>query len=360
MAESTQPSGAAGSKTFAGSDSRRFNYFKPAGRRATLYEDVTVDVQPDPSRHLIQGWIMSFADGTPSYHAGTTALKSSDWHVYRAPDQEWERTHYQRQSEIERTIKTLVESARGSGAPLHFGKDWVRTLQDHVGAIKHAEFGLGVALTTAQRDGVTQMINNSILTNASYKLRLAQDITLYLGDIGLDIAIDADAGKSRWLEDPVWQGVRKVVEGILATADHLEVYFATNLAFEPLVGDLLRSGFITRAAPLHSDFVTPGVLAPAAIDCQRNLANAMSLSELLIGDASHGDTNRKTLAGWLGTHASRCLEAAKAARPLWDEHPSDSVDFAAAYDDATERFQSILSELGIELSDIGFPNGVSL
>ena len=48
MTENVQQSGAAGSSTFAGSDSRRYNYFEPAGRRATLYEDVTVDVQPDP------------------------------------------------------------------------------------------------------------------------------------------------------------------------------------------------------------------------------------------------------------------------------------------------------------------------
>ena len=37
--------------------SRSFNYFTPRKRRATVYEDVTVDVQPDPERHLTQGWI---------------------------------------------------------------------------------------------------------------------------------------------------------------------------------------------------------------------------------------------------------------------------------------------------------------
>ncbi len=355
MAENTEQSGAAGAKTFAGSDSRKFNYFEPEGRRATLYEDVTVDVQPDPSRHLLQGWIMSFADGKPSYHEGTTSLRSTDWHRYRAPDQEWERTHYQRQSEIERTIKTLVESARGAGAPQRFDKDWVRTLQDHVGAVKHAEFGLGVALSTAQRDGVTQMVNNSILTNASYKLRLAQDITLYLGDIGLDIDIDGAAGKEHWLEDPAWQGVRKAIEGIIATTDHMEVYLATNLVYEPLVGELLRTGFFTRAAPLHNDFVTPGLLAPAAIDCQRNLANTMALTEMLVRDATHGEANKKVVAGWLETHVPRCVDAAKTAKSLWDAAASDSVDFAAAYGEATQRLEDILSEL-----DIALPDGVSL
>ncbi len=47
-------SGAAGAATFAGSDSRRYRYYEPRGQRATHYEDVTVDVQPDPERYLIQ------------------------------------------------------------------------------------------------------------------------------------------------------------------------------------------------------------------------------------------------------------------------------------------------------------------
>ncbi len=33
------------------------NYFEPKGRKATHYEDMTVDVQPDPERYLIQDWI---------------------------------------------------------------------------------------------------------------------------------------------------------------------------------------------------------------------------------------------------------------------------------------------------------------
>ncbi|TIO02382.1 MAG: toluene hydroxylase, partial [Mesorhizobium sp.] len=41
-------SGAAGAAIFADSDSRKYRYFDPRGQRATHYEDVTVDVQPDP------------------------------------------------------------------------------------------------------------------------------------------------------------------------------------------------------------------------------------------------------------------------------------------------------------------------
>ena len=56
----------AGAKEFPSSRSRSYNYFEPRKRRARVYEDVTVDVQPDPERHLTQGWVYAFADGTPA------------------------------------------------------------------------------------------------------------------------------------------------------------------------------------------------------------------------------------------------------------------------------------------------------
>ena len=45
----------AGAQEFPSWQSRSYNYFTPRKRRATVYEDVTVDVQPDPERHLTPG-----------------------------------------------------------------------------------------------------------------------------------------------------------------------------------------------------------------------------------------------------------------------------------------------------------------
>ncbi len=117
-------SGAAGAAQFAGWDSRRYNYFEPKGRKASHYEDMTVDVQPDPKRYLLQDWIISFADGTPTYSETWTAAKCTDWHKFRAVDEEWERTHYQRQSTIIGMISGVICNARRSGAVKSFDKTW--------------------------------------------------------------------------------------------------------------------------------------------------------------------------------------------------------------------------------------------
>ncbi len=341
-------SGAAGAAIFADSDSRKYRYFQPRGQRATHYEDVTVDVQPDPERYLIQNWIIEFADGKGAYVKDNTRALSSNWHAFRAPDQEWERTHYQRQSRIEVMVQSVIANGRKSGAQHAFDAAWGKILQKHLGAWKHAEFGLGTSLMQAQRYGYTQMINNATLTNSSYKLRLSQDITLYLAEIGMDIAgWDDEAGKRAWLEDDTWQGTREAVETIMGTSDFLEQYFAINLVFEPLVGELFRSGFLMQAGAPNNDFMTPSVIAAAEGDYERNLANTIDLIYLLANDEVHGAQNRELFQHWIMTHASLADKASRQLQPIWSQAHAKPVSYDEARAVAEERFGKILTELNL-------------
>jgi propane 2-monooxygenase small subunit len=341
-------SGAAGAAIFADSESRKYRYFEPRAKRATHYEDVTVDVQPDPERYLIQNWIIAFPNGKGAYEKDSTQAKSSNWHAFRAPDQEWERTHYQRQSRIEVMVQSVISNGRKSGATQAFDAAWGKVLQKHLGAWKHAEFGLGTSLMQAQRYGYTQMINNATLTNSSYKLRLSQDITLYLAEIGMDIkGWDDEAGKVAWLEDPIWQGTREAIETIMGTSDYLEQYFATNLVFEPLVGELFRSGFLMQAAAPNHDFMTPSVIAAAEGDYERNLANTIDLIYLLANDETHGAANRTLFQSWVMKHAKLADKAAKQLQPIWSMAHSKPVSFEEARAVSEERFRKILGELNL-------------
>lgn len=341
-------SGAAGAAIFADSESRKYRYFEPRAKRATHYEDVTVDVQPDPERYLIQNWIIAFPNGKGAYEKDSTQAKSSNWHAFRAPDQEWERTHYQRQSRIEVMVQAVINNGRKSGAPLVFDAAWVKVLQKHLGAWKHVEFGLGTSLMQAQRYGYTQMINNATLTNSSYKLRLAQDITLYLAEIGMDIkGWDDEAGKVAWLEDPIWQDTREAVESIMGASDYLEQYFATNLVFEPLVGELFRSGFLMQVGAPNHDFMTPSVIAAAEGDYERNLANTIDLIYLLANDEEYGAQNRELFQKWVMKHAKLADKAAKQLQPIWSQAHSKPVSFEEARAVSEERFRKILGELNL-------------
>ena len=115
----------AGAAVFAGSDSRSYNYFEPKERRATKYEDVTVDVQPDPEKYLTQGWILGWANGDMGFDAKWTAIKSSDWHKFRDPNEEWERTIYINNSNSVRQIQQNIENAKSEDVFQDWDKSWL-------------------------------------------------------------------------------------------------------------------------------------------------------------------------------------------------------------------------------------------
>jgi propane monooxygenase small subunit len=346
----------AGAAEFVDSDSRKFNYFRPQGRHATLYEDVTVDVQPDPKRYLMQDWIISSANGVPAYSETKTGIKSSDWHVFRDPNGEWERTHYIRQAATEKQVQLTIDTAKLRGSFHLVDEGWVRIIQNHLGASKHAEYGVGHLFMETQREGMSQMINNAILVNSSDKLRYAQDLALYLMEFHSQLPqLNEAAGKQTWLTDPAWQGVRDVVENVTNVLDWAEAVFAVNVIYEPIVGELFRSGFIMQFAAFHGDFVTPTLVSTADSDYERNLAYTTAMFSLFAADSAFGRENQKLMQEWLQQFLPRCLSAARTLQPIWSQPRVKAIRFDDALERAQERVQSILKSIQVEL-----PGGLSL
>src|SRR5579875_497401 len=341
----------AGAATFAGSDSRSFNYFKPKGRQASVYEDVTVDVQPDPHRYLLQGWLYAFADGTEGYDPRWTKMKSSNWHAFRDPNEQWHRTIYIREANTERQIQQALTIAREQNVYANWDKGWIKCLETHGSAFMHAEFGLGMhVFLPAQRDGTTNMINNAISVNAMDKLREAQDLVLYNLELSDRIAgFDGSAHKQVWKNDPCWFGVRENVERLTATPDWAEQVFATNLIYEPLCGELFRSQFVLQFAAPHGDFVTPVLYGIAEHDYERNLAYTMELYKMLADDEVYGTENKRLMSEWLAHWTPYSVAAARQLQPIWSQVRVKTLRFEDAYERAKERFTTNLSRLGVEL-----------
>lgn len=340
----------AGALTFPSSESRSFNYFEPAKMRATTYEDVTVDVQPDPSRHLTQGWIYGFAKGSGGYPAEWTELKSSNWHVFLDPNEEWERTIYRNNANVVRQIQYNLDNAKSEKAFDRWNGAWVTFVERHVGAWMHIEHGLGMhAFVRAQRDAPTNMINNAISVNGMHKLRFAQDLVLY--NLELDDQIEEFDGKAHqeiWDSSAEWQPVREVVENITAIPDWAKVVFVANVIFEPLVGELFRSGLVMQMAAPHGDFVTPTIMGAGEADYDRDLKYTRELYSMLTGDETHADHNKATLNEWLGEWTPRILDAARQLQPLWSQSEAKTVRFEDSLEQARARFAGTLDDLGLE------------
>jgi propane monooxygenase small subunit len=340
----------AGAKEFPSWQSRSYNYFTPRKRRATVYEDVTIDVQPDPARHLSQGWVYEFANGVGGYPQEWTALKSSNWHEFLDPNEEWEQTIYRNNANVVRQIGQNIEHGRLAHAYAGFDPAWVKVLERHVFAWAHAEHGIGMHVyTPAQRDAPTNMINNAMAVGAVHKLRFAQDLILY--NLALSEEIDGFDGsihKATWQEDPVWQPTREFVEKLTGTRDWAEQWFATSIVFEPMLGELFRSGFVMQVAALHGDFVTPTIMGAGESDAAREQRGARVLFRMLADDAAHGAENKETLSGWLATWNEAAEHAARTLQPVWSQISEKVVRFEDSLERSKQRQQALLSDIGLE------------
>jgi propane monooxygenase small subunit len=339
----------AGAKEFPSSHSRSFNYFTPRKRRATVYEDVTVDVQPDPARHLSQGWVYAFANGTSGYPEEWTALKSSNWHEFLDPNEEWEQTIYRNNANVVRQISQNIEHGRTAHVFQAMNPSWVRVLERHVFAWAHVEHGLGMHVyTPAQRDAPTNMINNAMAVGALHKLRFAQDLILY--NLALSEEIDGFDGaihKETWQSDPIWQPTRELVERLTGIRDWAEALFVTTVVFEPIVGELFRSGFVMQAAAPQGDFVTPTIMGAGESDAAREQKVARSLFRMLTDDEAHGAENKETMHGWLEEYVPAAVAAGRTLQPIWSQPSEKIVRFEDSFDRSQERFEGLLTDIGI-------------
>jgi propane monooxygenase small subunit len=339
----------AGAAEFPSSNSRSFNYFTPRKRRATVYEDVTVDVQPDPARHLTQGWVYAFADGQAGYPEEWTVLKSSNWHEFLDPNEEWEQTIYRNNAAVVRQISQNVEHGRMAHVYSSLDPAWVKVLQAHVFAWAHAEHGIGMHVyTPAQRDAPTNMINNAMAVGAAHKLRFAQDMILYNLTLSDEVpGFDGSLHRKTWQEDPVWQPTREFVERLTGVRDWGEQWFVTAVVFEPLLGELFRSGFVMQVAALHGDFVTPTIMGAGESDATRDERGARALYRMLADDEAHGAENKEIMQGWLRSWSDAALNAARTLQPIWSQISEKVVRFEDSLERSRGRQDSMVSDIGL-------------
>ena len=368
----------AGAREFpdSGASARRYNYFTPAKRKQTHYEDVTVDVQPDPRHYLSQGWIYGFANGETGYPLHWTKLKAwgvdkpepkrgagsggmqvqewpaHGWHEFRDPNEEWEQTLYRYNANVVRQLTQNVDNARNSKAFDLWATNWVRFVERHVGAWMHIEHILGLyVFGSNERSAPTNMHNTALAANSTRKIRFAQDLALYNLTLSEEIeGFDGSAHVEAWNSDAEWQGARKLTEALTAVEDDWgEAMFATNVVFEPLIGELFRSNLVMQSAAPNGDFVTPTVMGAGENDySQRDLRWTIACFAPLVSDKEFADHNRQLMDGWLTKWVPQALEAARTMQPLWSAADHKPPRFEDSLDKAKNRFAGICRDLGLD------------
>lgn len=344
----------AGALEFPSSKSRSYNYFKPSRLRATVYEDVTVDVQPDPERHLTQGWIYGFANGPGGYPKEWTAARSTNWHAFLDPNEEWEQTIYRNNAAVVRQVSLCLQNAKRADAYSHWNTPWSRFISRNLGAWMHAENGMALhVFTSIQRSCPTNMINNAVAVNAAHKMRFAQDLALFNLDLSeSDLEFDGQAHREVWQSAPEWQPARQLFEELTAVGDWCELLFATNIVAEQLVGQLFRSELVMQISAKNGDYITPTIVGTGENDYSRDLGYTRALFRMLARDEEFGASNKELFSSWLDTWVPKALGAANALQPIWSQPAEKVRTYAESLASAKEKFTQLLEELELDTKEL--------
>jgi ferredoxin-NADP reductase/ferredoxin len=290
-----------------GRSERDFAWFAPAGSRATVYEDVTVDTQPSVHRHLTRGWPVSFEDGRGTWDDASTALHAEDWFAFRDPGEYWERSFYQAGNAAEQQIEGALRAAAREGLLGDFDPAWVAFLRAYLQIPAFVNHGLWFAMATIARGCLSDTVTHCVCLQAALKQRAAQSFVLYAMDLEPHLGdFSIEAARQSFTERPEWQPTRGYLEKLAATEDWGEVIVAANLVFEPIVGTLLRREIATRAAAAHGDTVTPALARAEAEEWEWVRAWSTAFSRFLL------PTNGERLRAWAELWRPLAFEAADA------------------------------------------------
>jgi hypothetical protein len=328
---------------------RKFVWFQPAGRMPTEYEMFTIGQQSGPSQWLRIDWPLRFDDGRPPYSEDSTAVRCSDWECFRDPAQLWYRPYVSSTNQEEQALDRLIGEALANGVAEGIRPAWVHEiLERRYAAWPFVEYGLFLALCHPIRQALGDSVMFALAFQAADKMRHLQDIVHLSFDLAAVLPDFDDSGaREAWMTDPALVPSREALERIIRTDDWLEVVTAISLVFEPLVGDLMITEFLSKAAARNGDPVTPMILAGTRRNTARHRTAARELVGVLLSDPEYGQQNRAIVTGWVDAWAPPIDAAAVALSAIFDIPGIVAPEAVEGLAAVRTGFASLRRELGV-------------
>jgi methane monooxygenase component A beta chain/propane monooxygenase small subunit len=131
-------------------------------------------------------------------------------------------------------------------------------------------------------------------------------------------------GREAWLDDPVYQPARRLVERLMAADDWCEIVVVCGLLVDPLLSTLVGRHFFRRFASVNGDPVTPVIAISAERDRLRFFRAVREIVEMVTAETDRAGQpvpaadNREVLQDWVDLWGPQVLAAVDAFLPVFD------------------------------------------
>ena len=312
---------------------RRLGADKPASR----YQEATFDLQPEVNFHYRPLWQPEFE----LYDKGRTGVVMTDWYAFKDPRQYYYGAYTTTRAKQQETMEKNLEFVTKRRLLSDLSDDAKAHIASIMVPLRHVEWAANTNNCFVTGYGWGTAITQATMFHCMDRLGIAQ----YLSRIGL--ALDGNQGtsltegKERWMNDPVWQGLRRVVEDMMVVRDWFETFVAQNVVLDGLLYPLVYRHIDERISRLHG----PGLgmlneFASTWFDETSRWIDATVKTA-----AAESPANAALLAQWVAKWKAAVLEALK---PLAIAGLGD--DAHHALEAVAQAFYARVAKQGVEVS----------
>jgi phenol hydroxylase P1 protein len=205
------------------------------GKPATRYQEATFDVQATENFHYKPLWEPEFWH----YDTRKTAVVMADWYKPLDPRQYYYATYNIARANMNQAVERSFTFADERGLIDRLSVEARAGIEHGLLPLRHLHWGANMNMTEICQRGYGTAVTAPCIFSAMDQLGMAQIVSR----IGLALdgqsGVSLDMAKETWLNNPAWQGVRKLIEDTFVERDFFELFVAQTLAVNGVVFDLI-------------------------------------------------------------------------------------------------------------------------
>ncbi|MFA5122591.1 MAG: hypothetical protein WC493_15670 [Zavarzinia sp.] len=273
-----------------------------ADKAATRYQEGTFDLQATDNFHYKPLWEPEYWH----YDTRKTAVVMSDWYKPLDPRQYYYGTYNVARANANQAVERNFDFVEERDLLTKVDEATRQRIVHGLLPIRHLHWGSNMNMTEICQRGYGTAITAPCIFSAGDHLGMAQIVSriglLIDGQTGTSL----DTAKDVWLNDPAWQGARRLIEDSFVEHDWFRLFVAQTLAVNGVLLDLV---YKRAEAAWGAAAVTIAMLTEFVADWR---AEESKWSDHVIKTvAAESDANKALVSDWAQHWIARAEAAAK-------------------------------------------------
>jgi len=202
---------------------------------ATRYQEASFDIEAVTNFHYKPLWDPQHKLNDPS----RSVIRMADWHSVTDPRQFYYGAYVQNRAKMQEATEHSYSFCDKRGLITRLPEAMQENLLKYLVPLRHVEMGANMNNSSIAGDCVAGTMTQMHIYQAMDRLGTGQ----YLSRIALMVdggtGEALDRSKGYWMDDPLWQPMRRLVEDTLVVRDWFELTLVQNLIIDGLMYPLM-------------------------------------------------------------------------------------------------------------------------